>query len=167
MELKSFWINAQKLTTKQVDTTTLSVGETELVKAKVIRCDPKTGILIFSAYQTHHRARVTRGLQKNTLLIYLFTTQQEILVHLAPPHKEKTITTFQDKIRSPLAGRVVCRLVAVGEKIEKNQPLVIIESMKMENELCATSASIVKTIPIKQNDLVESGNVMITLSKRD
>ena len=67
-------------------------------------------------------------------------------------------------IKSPLAGRVMRILVKEGQVIACGLPLLTIESMKMENELCASSAGYIKTILIREGDVVQQKQVVITLS---
>jgi len=68
-------------------------------------------------------------------------------------------------LTSPLAGRVVRILVSVGSKVQKGQLLMVIESMKMENELRARSATIVKTLFISQGDVVKPNQELIVFEK--
>ena len=62
---------------------------------------------------------------------------------------------------SPLAGRVISLLVEVGQRVQKGQPLIIVESMKMENELCASYNAIIKTLFILPGDLVQPKQELI------
>src|SRR5262249_17275543 len=51
-----------------------------------------------------------------------------------------TSSSGDDLVRSPMPGRVVRVLVAAGDEVAIGQPLVVIEAMKMENELRAKRA---------------------------
>ena len=59
-------------------------------------------------------------------------------------------------IKAPMPGKVVQVLVAVGDEVEEGQGVVVIEAMKMENELRATKAGVVKELPAQAGDLVEA-----------
>lgn len=63
---------------------------------------------------------------------------------------------------SPLAGRVISVLVQPAVMVTKGQPLVIIESMKMENEICAPCDAFIKTISITPGNLVQTNQVLVT-----
>ena len=69
----------------------------------------------------------------------------------------------KDEVSTPMPGKVVKILVSVGEKVEAKQPLVIVESMKMENEIKAPVDSEIKSIHFKDGDLVEPGSPIIKL----
>lgn len=69
-----------------------------------------------------------------------------------------------DKIvKSPMPGRVVKLMVAVGDEVVAGQGLVIVEAMKMENELKAKTAGKVASVHVKALDTVENGAKLITL----
>ncbi len=65
-------------------------------------------------------------------------------------------------LHSPLAGRVLTVAVVVGQLVKKHQPLLTVESMKMENEICAPYDAIIKTLLIKPGDLVQPKQRLIT-----
>ena len=64
---------------------------------------------------------------------------------------------------APMPGRVVKLLVAEGEAVEPGRPLVVVEAMKMENELCAESPGVVRAIRASAGQTVESGAVLLEL----
>lgn len=64
-------------------------------------------------------------------------------------------------ISSPMPGRVVKVKVAVGDKVEAGQGVVIVEAMKMENELTALSAGIVKEVEATAGQAVEDGQPLV------
>jgi len=66
-------------------------------------------------------------------------------------------------ISSPMPGRVVKIEVAVGDKVEPGQGIVIVEAMKMENELTALSAGIVKEIKVEAGQAVEDGQALVII----
>jgi pyruvate carboxylase subunit B len=66
-------------------------------------------------------------------------------------------------VRSFMPGKVVAVLVAVGDEIEKDQGLLVIEAMKMENEIRAATAGKVKEIRVAPGQAVESGELLIEL----
>ena len=66
--------------------------------------------------------------------------------------------------RSPIAGRVIAVLAAIGQSIEKNQPVLIIEAMKMEIEISAAVDGVVKAIHVKPGQSVSTGQLLFELS---
>ena len=63
----------------------------------------------------------------------------------------------------PMPGKIVKLLVAVGDEVEANQPLVIVEAMKMENELRAPTSGKVSKISVEEGQAVEANAKLIAL----
>ena len=63
-------------------------------------------------------------------------------------------------ITSPMPGKVVAVLVQEGEEVEEGQGLVVVEAMKMENELKAPRAGVVRQLSAQQGVPVEAGKTL-------
>ena len=68
------------------------------------------------------------------------------------------------EVRSPMPGRVVKVLVSVGEDVAAQQPVVIVEAMKMENELRALIAGKVESLHVKAGDAVDGSTLLVRLT---
>jgi biotin carboxyl carrier protein len=60
-------------------------------------------------------------------------------------------------LTSPMPGKVVKLLVEEGQEVEAGQGVIVVEAMKMENELKSAVAGKVKEIFVKEGEVVESG----------
>ena len=60
-------------------------------------------------------------------------------------------------LTSPMPGKVVKLLVNEGQEVEAGQGVIVVEAMKMENELKAAVAGKVKEIFVEEGQVVESG----------
>ena len=67
----------------------------------------------------------------------------------------------RQKVSVPMPGKVIAVLVAVGDNVEKGQGLVIVEAMKMENEVHSPIAGEIKEIKVTPGDTVEGGAVLV------
>jgi 3-methylcrotonyl-CoA carboxylase alpha subunit len=67
-------------------------------------------------------------------------------------------------IKSPMPGTVLKVLVKAGELVEANQPLMIMESMKMEMTLSAPQAGKVEGVYCQEGQLVDMGVLLVTLA---
>ena len=67
----------------------------------------------------------------------------------------------RQNISVPMPGKVIAVLVAAGDQVEKGQGLVIVEAMKMENEVHSPIAGEVKEIKVKAGETVEGGAVLL------
>jgi len=66
-------------------------------------------------------------------------------------------------IVAPMPGRVVRVLAAAGDEVAARQPVVVVEAMKMENELRAPRAGKVKDVPVTAGMSVEAGRVLAVI----
>jgi len=66
-------------------------------------------------------------------------------------------------VAAPMPGLVVKVLVAAGDHVEAGQGLLILEAMKMENELRAPRPGVIATIKAKPGNSVNQGDVLVTL----
>jgi biotin carboxyl carrier protein len=62
---------------------------------------------------------------------------------------------------SPMPGKVVKLLVNEGEEVQSDQGVIVVEAMKMENELKSAVAGKVKEIFVKEGEIVESGTKLL------
>jgi acetyl/propionyl-CoA carboxylase alpha subunit len=66
-------------------------------------------------------------------------------------------------IKAPMPGLIVRINVKVGDTVEAGQGVVVMEAMKMENELRATSAGTVKSVEVVPGAAVEKGALLVSL----
>ncbi len=71
---------------------------------------------------------------------------------------ETTVTDGPALVNSPMAGKIAAIKTAVDLKVEEGQSLMILEAMKMQNEIASTKTGVVKELYVKQGDLVKAGD---------
>jgi len=64
---------------------------------------------------------------------------------------------------SPMAGKVVAIQVAEGDVVEEGHVVVIVEAMKMENDLKAHKSGTITRIPVAAGEAVEIGDVLVSI----
>ncbi|MBI4523129.1 MAG: biotin/lipoyl-binding protein [Deltaproteobacteria bacterium] len=69
----------------------------------------------------------------------------------------------RQEVTVPMPGKIIAVLVSEGENVEKGQGLVIIEAMKMENELRCPINGEVKEVKVKAGETVEAGAVAVVV----
>ncbi len=80
-------------------------------------------------------------------------------------HNSGTTSSWVHLVKNPLAGRVLKIFVEKGQTVTEGQPLVLIESMKMENEIRSPHAGIIKTIFMNVGDVVQQSHLIIEFEK--
>jgi len=68
-----------------------------------------------------------------------------------------------DILKSPMPGKVIKVLSEVGAEVKKGDVLLIVEAMKMENNLLAPRDGIVEEINVKEGEMVDGSKVLLSL----
>ena len=69
----------------------------------------------------------------------------------------------EQPVVAPMPGRVVRVLVAIGDTVARRQGVVVVEAMKMENELGAPKDGRIKEVSVTPGTLVEAGRVLVVV----
>ncbi|HUF47951.1 MAG TPA: biotin/lipoyl-containing protein [Vicinamibacterales bacterium] len=69
----------------------------------------------------------------------------------------------QQRLVAPMPGRIVRVLVTPGDQVAARQGLVVIEAMKMENELAAIRPGTVSEVAVAEGALVEAGRLLVVV----
>ncbi len=69
----------------------------------------------------------------------------------------------KQELRAQMPGKIVKLLVTVGDQVEEDQGLAIIEAMKMENELKAAVSGTVTQIEVSEGDTVETDALLVVV----
>lgn len=70
------------------------------------------------------------------------------------------------RIRAPMPGKVTKLAVSEGEEVRRNQTLVIVEAMKMENQIETSIDGVVKKVLVTVGDLVDAERVLIEVEPK-
>jgi len=92
------------------------------------------------------------------------TTNQTPVIASAPAPQKPKAAAGASSIVAPLPGLILKIHVKPGDTVKAGQNLVVMEAMKMENEVQAPADGSVKSILIKEDDSVIEGDVLIELA---
>lgn len=67
-------------------------------------------------------------------------------------------------LEAPMPGLIVAVHAKPGERVRQGQPLVVMEAMKMQNELQAEADGIVQALHVEVGDTVEAGRALVSLA---
>jgi biotin carboxyl carrier protein len=68
------------------------------------------------------------------------------------------------EVRASMPGFITRVLVAEGDQVTRGTPLLIIEAMKMENEILAEHAGVVAEVAVSERQTVNNGDVLVRIS---
>lgn len=66
------------------------------------------------------------------------------------------------ELKAPISGLIIDVLVAAGSEVNKDQPLVILEAMKMENQIKSPLKGRIREIRVDKGQSVKTGEVLVT-----
>lgn len=75
----------------------------------------------------------------------------------------KVLHTGPLKLTAPMPGKIVKVLVSPGDSVEAGRGVLVMEAMKMENELKATRAGTVQEIRVREGQAVEMGALLLVI----
>jgi biotin carboxyl carrier protein len=66
--------------------------------------------------------------------------------------------------RSPIAGLVIAVMACPGQNVARHQPVLIVEAMKMQNEVGANVDGVVTAMHVAPGDAVKAGQILFELA---
>lgn len=67
------------------------------------------------------------------------------------------------KVNAPMPGKIVALKVKAGDSVKKGDVVIVLEAMKMENEICAAQDGKIASVEVAVGDMVEGGDVLVTM----
>lgn len=96
--------------------------------------------------------------------LYLVNVEDERQRRLRESSRGGALQEGEFSLVAPMPGLVIGVPVQPGDEVESGQDLIILESMKMQNELKAPRSGTVSTVQVSPGDSVDQDQVMVTLS---
>jgi biotin carboxyl carrier protein len=93
--------------------------------------------------------------------IYSVELQDKFDVLLEKLGMNKEVAGRTNNIKAPMPGLIVDLRVTEGDRVYPGDPLLILEAMKMENLIKATSESVVKSVKVRKGESVEKNQILI------
>jgi pyruvate carboxylase subunit B len=118
------------------------------------------------AHGAQHEVVVSSGRERDDLEVAVGGTHVVVRRRVAGSssrHGAATSGEGQQRLVAPMPGKVVRVLVAPGDEVHARQGVVVVEAMKMENELRATRAGRVTSVKVGEGTSVERGAVLIVM----
>ncbi len=95
--------------------------------------------------------------------MHIVEVQDERTRKLAKADKQAAGPAGEIPLKAPMPGLVRSVNVSVGDSVNVKQGAIILEAMKMENELRVPRAGVIKEIRVKAGDKVDQGQVLLVI----
>lgn len=131
----------------------------------------KVGVPFFGAEKVAVPAardvQVTPGMTRGELLVTLDGRSVAVTVNGRRTGRASTQAGAQaageNTVVAPMPGRVVRILVSPGDDVAARQGVIVVEAMKMENELLSPRAGRVKDVSVTAGTLVDAGRILVVI----
>ena len=118
--------------------------------------------------------RITRPNEKNGQSYEIFVGDQRFEVK-AEDERSRLLASLikggehseEANISAPMPGLVVGVLLEVGASVDVGQPVVVLEAMKMENDLPAPIPGVVKEVLVSKGQTVDLGDVLVVIGSSE
>jgi biotin carboxyl carrier protein len=77
--------------------------------------------------------------------------------------KSRASTSGGGELRAPMPGRVLVVQANLGDRVERGAPLVLIEAMKMQNQLFAATSGVICNVLVQPGAVVERGALLVRI----
>ena len=91
-------------------------------------------------------------------------TQPQPAPKAQPPAARADATSSAGIIAAPMPGTVLQVAVGIGDNVTKGQTLLVLEAMKMENEIMAPADGVVSELNVTKGISVNAGDILVVLS---
>lgn len=82
----------------------------------------------------------------------------------APAAAEKAVPAGAERVSAPMPGTVLAVKVSVGQTVKKGETVVLLEAMKMENEIPAPRDGVVASVSVNKGSSVQAGDLLLLLN---
>ncbi|HEY0901057.1 MAG TPA: biotin/lipoyl-containing protein, partial [Micavibrio sp.] len=99
--------------------------------------------------------------------ITIFRDGRVVPLHLYKPGASGEEEGGEGRITAPMPGKIINVLVQKGARVDKNQPLLIMEAMKMEMTIRAGCDGVVEELPISAGQQVADGALLVMIEQKE
>lgn len=130
--------------------------------------EPERGIYLFKRNGKIYEARVGKPKRPGDP-VEVKIGGQEMSVKIFDPRKLRGSGSNHDNadglaaVKTAMPGKVVRLLAAAGDAVEKGQGVVVVEAMKMQNELKSPKDGVVKEIRVAEGQTVAAGDILAVI----
>jgi len=153
-----------KLVTIEIDGKTFQAETKKTGNGLTVHLDKKKFLVQFEgAYISIDGQKHTveiHNLRRGKPFWYNATEEIEDIKIGKPVHKMHSGEGF---IHPPMPGRVISIKVKKGDSVKMGSPILVLEAMKMQNEVLSNIEGVVREIRVSEGDLVESEDVLIVI----
>jgi biotin carboxyl carrier protein len=126
--------------------------------------DDTISLILSEDGHASHEVGFSQALGPAELDVYLHTGSLRAVVNGRRSRRGREVAAVGvQRVVAPMPGQVLRVLVTAGQEVAARQTLVVVEAMKMENELASPKAGRVREIAVKEGASVEAGRLLVVV----
>lgn len=138
-------------------------GTPRIVDAVAVE-DDTLSLVLPEERQASHEIGFADGPQPNEVAVYTHGGTLDAVVNGRRSRRRGgTAGAGEQRVIAPMPGKVLRVLVQPGDEVAARQPLVVVEAMKMENELSAPRGGRVRDVAVQEGASVEAGRLLVVV----
>jgi biotin carboxyl carrier protein len=138
-------------------------GAARIVDAVAVEDDTLSLVLPEEGHDSHEIG-FADGLLPNEVAVYTHGGALHAIVNGRRSRQgAQAASSGTQRIIAPMPGKVLRVLVSPGDEVAARQPLVVVEAMKMENELSAPRGGRVRDVVVEEGVSVEAGRLLVVV----
>lgn len=153
-----------KTITIDVDGKTFQAVAKKTSKGLTVHVEKKDFLVQFKgahiSIDGHKHAVEVRNLRRGRTSWYYKTQEAEDIEIGKPAHK---MPSGEGIIHPPMPGRIVSINVKEGDSVKIGSSILVLEAMKMQNEIVSNIDGVIREIRVSEGDLVESGDILVVI----
>jgi biotin carboxyl carrier protein len=79
-------------------------------------------------------------------------------------NRELQAAEGRQRVTSPMPGKIIRVLIATGEAVKARQGLVVVEAMKMQNEIRAPKAGVIERVMVVEGQTISAGEALLFIA---
>ncbi|GHU46759.1 biotin carboxyl carrier protein [Clostridia bacterium] len=67
-------------------------------------------------------------------------------------------------VTAPMPGTIIDIMVRTGDEVEEGEPIVVLEALKMENNIAAAKSGVISSVQVSKGATVQTGDTIVTIA---
>ena len=131
--------------------------------------DPKGFSYIVWKNKKYMRDVIDKKQNRYTILVngvwHSFTVETPVSLKRKRYLAQQADASSAFSIEAPMPGKIIDIMVEEGVEVKEGEPIIILEAMKMQNEINSHITGIVKSVSVKKNETVMKDDILIEIEK--
>jgi 3-methylcrotonyl-CoA carboxylase alpha subunit len=115
-----------------------------------------------------YKFTISKDKEDNSIVGFLghnFVLRRDDVLSTPDFYEAATVGQASDIVKTPMPGKVIKVLVSAGDKVHKGDVLLVVEAMKMENNILAFRDGVIEELNVVEGDMVDGSKILLKLEE--